>query len=404
VNILLLTQWFDPEPCLKGLAFARALQRQGHEVSVLTGFPNYPSGKIYPGYRQRWRTQELIEGISVTRVPLYPSHDRSAARRMLNYVSFALSSLVGIVLLPRPDVVYVYAPPPSAALGAVALKLLRKVPFLIDVQDLWPDALGATGMVRSNALLAVIRWWVALVHRHAARIIVLSNGFRRTLIERGEAPDRVIVIRNWTHEDSPAAGAPAATAPADRFDIVFAGNMGPAQDLGVVLDAAALLKEEAPQVRFILVGDGVEAAELADAARARALDNVTFPGRLPTDAMPGVFAAADALLVHLRNEPVFAITIPSKTQAYLQAGKPILMGVPGDAAELVTEAGAGLAFEPGNPAALAAAVRRLMAMPAEERLAMGRAGARFYRDHLSLEVGTRAFVQFFEQAVTDARH
>jgi len=404
VNILLLTQWFDPEPCLKGLAFARALQRQGHEVSVLTGFPNYPSGKIYPGYRQRWRTQELIEGISVTRVPLYPSHDRSAARRMLNYVSFALSSLVGIVLLPRPDVVYVYAPPPSAALGAVALKLLRKVPFLIDVQDLWPDALGATGMVRSNALLGIIRWWVALVHRHAARIIVLSNGFRRTLIERGEAPDRVIVIRNWTHEDSPAAGAPAATAPADRFDIVFAGNMGPAQDLGVVLDAAALLKEEAPQVRFILVGDGVEAAELADAARARALDNVTFPGRLPTDAMPGVFAAADALLVHLRNEPVFAITIPSKTQAYLQAGKPILMGVPGDAAELVTEAGAGLAFEPGNPAALAAAVRRLMAMPAEERLAMGRAGARFYRDHLSLEVGTRAFVQFFEQAVTDARH
>ena len=404
MNILLLTQWFDPEPCLKGLAFARALQRQGHEVSVLTGFPNYPSGKIYPGYRQRWRTQELIEGISVTRVPLYPSHDRSAARRMLNYVSFALSSLVGIVLLPRPDVVYVYAPPPSAALGAVALKLLRKVPFLIDVQDLWPDALGATGMVRSNALLGIIRWWVALVHRHAARIIVLSNGFRRTLIERGEAPDRVIVIRNWTHEDSPAAGAPAATAPADRFDIVFAGNMGPAQDLGVVLDAAALLKEEAPQVRFILVGDGVEAAELADAARARALDNVTFPGRLPTDAMPGVFAAADALLVHLRNEPVFAITIPSKTQAYLQAGKPILMGVPGDAAELVTEAGAGLAFEPGNPAALAAAVRRLMAMPAEERLAMGRAGARFYRDHLSLEVGTRAFVQFFEQAVTDARH
>jgi len=179
--------------------------------------------------------------------------------------------------------------------------------------------------------------------------------------------------------------------------------MGPAQDLGVVLDAAALLKEEAPQVRFILVGDGVDAAALAETARARALDNVTFPGRLPTNAMPDLFAAADALLVHLRNEPVFAITIPSKTQAYLKAGKPILMGVHGDAAELVTEAGAGLAFEPGNPAALADAVRRLMALPAEARAAMGRAGSRFYRDHLSLEVGARAFARLFEQAVTDAR-
>ena len=403
MRILLLTQWFDPEPCFKGLAFAKALQEQGHAVSVLTGFPNYPSGKIYPGYRQNWCRHEVMEGVAVMRVPLYPSHDRSAARRMLNYLSFAFSSLAAALFQPRPDIVYVYSPPPSAALGAIALKLLRRVPFVIDVQDMWPDALDATGMIRSNALMRAIRWGVAFVHGQAARIVVLSDGFRRILIERGEHPDRIAVIPNWTHEADEAADHSGPTNPTGRFDVVFAGNIGPAQDLDVVVDAARLLFHAAPEVRFVIVGDGVDAAALQDRARAESLGNITFTGRLPPHDMPALFATAGALLVHLRDEPIFAVTIPSKTQAYLQAGKPILIGVRGDAAALVARAGAGFPFEPGNAAALAEAILRLVAMSAARRDAMGRAGAEYYRDHLSLKVGTQAFVQVFEQVIAAAR-
>lgn len=398
MKILLLSQWFEPEPFHKGLAFAKELQRNGHSVSVLTGFPNYPGGKIYPGYRQHPFHREVMEGIPVVRVPLYPSHDRSALRRMLCYASFAFTSTIAIFLLPRPDIVYVYGPPPTAALGPVLLRLFRKVPFLFDDTDLWPDTLGATGMVNSGALLGAIRRWVDYVYRRAAHVTVLSSGYKDRLIERGIRADHISVIPNWGIEE--AATPIDAPASADgAFTILFAGNMGPAQDLPTVLDAARRLKAIRPDIRFLFAGSGVDSARLAAQAEAEGLDNVRFLGRIPPRDMPPVFAGANALLVHLRDEPMFSFTVPSKTQAYLQAGKPILMGVRGDAAAMVTTAGAGIAFEPGNPDALVAAVLRLADMAPGERAAMGQAGTRYYADNLSCAVGTRRFLKLFEDAV-----
>jgi glycosyltransferase involved in cell wall biosynthesis len=400
MKILLLSQWFDPESCFKGLAFAREIRRQGHEVMVLTGFPNYPGGKIYPGYRVRLWQRETMDGIAVLRVPLYPSHDRSALRRILNYLSFSLAAAIGIFALPKPDVVYVYSPPPTTALAAVMLRAVKRVPFVLDIQDMWPDTLTATGMVRHAGLLSTVGWWMRFIYRRAARIAVLSPGFKRLLADRGVAADRVAVIPNWTHEDVSSDASPPESR--RHFNIVYAGNIGAAQGLETVLAAAEVLRDAAPQVRFLIAGDGVDADALRADAVVRQLDNVSFLGRLPATEMPALFARASALLVHLRDEPIFTTTIPSKTQAYLRAGKPILIGMRGDAAALVEEAGAGIAFEPGNDAALTAAILQLAALPRQERAAMGKAGSEYYRRHLSLEAGTKRFISLFEEVLAKA--
>lgn len=395
MRILILTQWFQPEPTFKGLAFAKALQARGHEVEVLTGFPNYPGGKVYPGYRVRAVQREVMDGIRVTRGALYPSHDQSALKRIANYCSFAASTGLLSLTLKRPDVVYVYTPPMTAAAGAVLLRLLRRVPFVVDVQDLWPDTLAATGMVRHGWMMKAVGAWTDFVFRRAARIVVLSPGFKRTLEARGIARP-IAVIPNWAppeiveQADAPAL-PPIPSHPADRgFNILFAGNMGHAQALGVVIEAAKRLKETAPDIRFTMIGGGVEREALRTAAQVMGLDTIVFLEPCHPRDMPPVFAQADALLVHLRDDPLFAITIPSKTQAYLVAGKPILMGVRGDAAAVVEEAGAGLTFTPENPDALVEAALRLRAMPAETREAMGRAGGAYYRDRMSFEAGVAA--------------
>lgn len=390
LRILLLTQWFQPEPTFKGLAFAKALQACGHEVEVLTGFPNYPGGKVYDGYRVRAVQRETMDGIRVTRGALYPSHDQSALKRIINYCSFAISTTLIALTLKRPDVVYVYTPPMTAAAGAVALCLLRRVPFVVDVQDLWPDTLAATGMVRHDWMMRAVAAWTDFVFRRASRIVVLSPGFKRTLEERG-LNQPITVIPNWAPPEI-VDQARSLTAPSQThgFNILFAGNMGHAQALDVVIEAAKRLRDRAPDVRFSLIGGGIERDRLRCAVKAASLDTVVFlEPRHPKDMGP-IFADADALLVHLRDDPLFAITIPSKTQAYLVVGKPILMGVRGDAAAVVENAGAGITFTPQDVDALVDAVLRLHAMPAEARQTMGRAGADYYRARMSFEAGVVA--------------
>lgn len=404
MRILIVSQWFQPEPHFKGLAFAQALQAMGHEVEVLTGFPNYPGGTVYPGYRVKAFAREVMDGIRVTRGYLYPSHDRSALRRIANYVSFALSSTILALTLRRPDVVYVYTPPMTAALAPVALRLLHGVPFVCDIQDLWPDTLAATGMVAHPRLLRLVGWWTDFALRRAARLVVLSGGFRRRLVERGIL-NPIAVIPNWAPPEITALAAiPPITDTRDNrpFTVLFAGNMGKAQALDTVIDAAHLLDQRGISVRFVMIGGGVEVDRLRERAREHAPESVVFhPPRHPS-AMGGIFAAADALLVHLRRDPLFEITIPSKTQAYLSVGKPILLGVEGDAAAMVAKAEAGLAFEPENAAALADAVVQMMTMPAERRQRMGEAGERFYREHLRFERGVAAIERELRLAATTA--
>ncbi len=381
MRILLLSQFFDPEPDFKGLPFARELARRGHEVEVLTGFPNYPGGKVYPGYRVRPWQRETMDGIRVNRVPLYPSHDKSALRRIANYAGFALSaSVLGPFLVKRPDVVYAYHPPATISLPAFVLRALRGCPLVYDVQDLWPDTVAASGMMRDGRLFSLLDRWCRWVYSRVDRLVVLSPGFRKTLIERGIPSEKIDVIYNWADEDR-LRSAPrdddlaARLGMAGRFNVVFAGTMGIVQALDTVLEAARICAATLPQVQFVFVGSGVDKERLERLSAERRLPNVLFLPRQPIEAIGAVLSLADVLLVHLKDDPLFRITIPSKTQAYLSLGRPILMAVAGDAADLIAEVQAGLVVPPENPAALAAAVRRLRIMDCRLRENMGKRGA-----------------------------
>lgn len=402
LKILMITQWFDPEPTFKGRLFAEELKRQGHDVRVLTGFPNYPGGKVYDGYRIKLFQREVVGGIPILRVPLYPSHDGSGLRRALNYLSFAVTASVGVILTKRPDVAYVYHPPATVGLPAMVLKLIKGVPYVYDVQDLWPDTLAATGMLRRRSVLAVVGKVMKGVYRGASSIVVLSQGFREALVSRSVPEERIQVIPNWADEKQINVSQPTVSRVRElgfdgKFTITFAGNMGKGQSLETVLAAAEIMREHT-EIRFLLVGGGIESESLKREAFEKKLDNVVFLPRRPISEIGEILTLSDALLVHLSDDPLFAITVPSKTQAYLMTGRPILMGVRGDAAQIVKEASAGITFEPQNSVDLVRAIRALTDLSEAERRAMGEAGRTFYREHMSLAVGARSFSRVLRTA------
>lgn len=404
MHILFLTQWFQPESFFKGLPFARALATRGHDVEVLTGFPNYPGGKLHPGYRIRCYQRDTMEGIPVHRVPLYPSHDRSSLRRILNYISFTLSSLLlGSWIVKKPDVIYVYN---LVTLGPAAflLRLLYGAKVIVDIQDLWPESVANSKMIGNGILLRMLGGICNWVYRRADHVTVLSPGFRQVLIGRGVKAENIKVIYNWCDEVS----IDGKTHPSDmlrfpdKFVVLFAGAMGTAQGLETVLDCARLCRHTLPDVHFVLIGGGVDRPHLEKRAAEMQLDNVTFLAPRPISAMAGIYALADALLVHLKDDPLFQITIPSKTQAYLYTGKPIIMAMRGDAADLVREAGAGVVCEPDKPQDMMDAIKKLRYIPAAERQKMGEAGRRFYMDRLSFHQGVNQFERLMKALMREA--
>ena len=399
-RVLLLTQWFDPEPTFKGLVFARELVRQGFEVEVITGFPNYPGGKVYPGYRVKLIQKEVIDGVNVTRVPLYPSHDKGAKGRILNYASFAASSLFyGLFFAKKADVIYAYHPPLTVGVTAALLRLFRRTPVVYDIQDMWPDTLRATGMFSNERALKFVSAVCDWVYKRVDHIVVLSPGFRRLLIERGVPSAKIDVIYNWCAEDSISdrGGDFPAGLPAEGFRVLFAGNMGKAQALPAVLEAAEILSHEAPTVKFVFLGGGVEVDRLKEMTEKKGLGNVSFLSPVPMNEVGKYLGAADALLVHLKKDPLFRITIPSKTQAYMAAGKPIIMGVDGDAADLVREGQCGYVAESENPRSIADAVMELMHLSVEQRKELEDRSKTFYMERLSLRTGVAAFGDIFEK-------
>ena len=407
LKILIISQWFSPEPTSKGLAFALELVSRGHQVEVLTGFPNYPGGNVYKGYKIRMYQHEVMQGIHVHRVPLYPNHDQSSLKRIANYITFALSASVAVNFVTRrPDVAYAYHPPLTTSLPAMTQKLFRGVPFVYDVQDLWPDTLASTGMIHKNWQLSVVSKWCDLVYRSASVVTVLSEGFKDALVKRGVPEQKVRVIYNWCEENPPSIQAQTkANRPTlfqDRFTVMFAGNFGKAQALHSVLNAAKIVETESPKVQFVLVGSGVEEVRLKAQVTAMNLTNVVFHPRLPMAEINSYMTNADALLVSLRADPLFKITIPSKTQAYMAIGKPVVIAGEGDAANLVAQARCGIVCEPENSDSLAQAVIAMAQKSEAELASMGQAGKDFYYSQLSISRGVAHFEHVFQEVVNQS--
>ncbi len=400
LKILIVTQWFDPEPTFKGLLFAKTLVDNGHQVEVITGFPNYPGGKVYDGYKINAYQKELIDGVVVHRVPLYPSHDGSAFKRIFNYISFAASSLLcGLFKVSKPDVIYSYHPPLTTSLAALFIGMFRRVPFITDIQDLWPDTLAATGMLTNSKALAIVDKVCHFVYRRAAKIVVLSPGFKKRLVAKGIPDSKIEIIYNWCDESAliHSRATPLSLPANDKLNIVFAGNLGFAQGLPAIVEAAHLLSQRNVSANIVLIGDGVAKAAAQQQVAELQLDNIFFLPRVTMQEVGTLLKAADALLVHLTDDELFSITIPSRTQAYLAVGKPIVMGVDGDAAKLIENAQAGVCCKANSAQSLANAVEQLVALNADERQQMASNAHDFYHKHLSLAHGVKKFVAVFEE-------
>ncbi|MBI3200153.1 MAG: glycosyltransferase family 4 protein [Myxococcales bacterium] len=398
---------FDPEPGAQhGLPLARWLMARGHRVNVLTSFPQYPAGRTYPGYRQRPFLREVMHGVPILRVPIYPSHDTSALRRVATYGSFAASAtLIGVPMLGRADVVFLYDPPPTTGVPAVALSVLRRAPVVHHIADMWPETVTESGMLRSEAARKFahvsIGAYCKALYSHAHHVSVLSPGFKRLLIDRGVPERKVSVIYNWADgafrplpKDPEYARALGVTG---RFNVVYAGNVGPLQNIEILVRAAALLKAQ-PDVQIHVVGTGPLLERVKAVANEVGATNVNFIPRQPFADMARVHALADVLVVHLRDVPFLRATIPSKTQVSMACGRPVLMAARGDAPDLILRARAGCACEPDNPEALAAEILRMHALRGIELEAMGRNGRQYYENHLSLDASATAMESLFWDA------
>ena len=403
MKILLLTQWFDPEPTLKGLVFAKELQRQGHDVQVLTGFPNYPTGKIYPGYKLRFKQTEFIDGIEVTRVALYPSHDSSVLKRIFNYISFAfMAALIGIFSTKKADVIYAYHPPLTVGVAAIFIKFFRRTPIIYDIQDMWPDTLKATGMLNNDRLLNLISIICQQVYKYVDHIVVLSPGFKKLLINREVPENKISVIYNWCDEEALESKTVLKDEYdqllSDKFNLVFAGNLGKAQSLDTLINVAQNLRHN-PRIQLVFVGDGTERYLLIAKVDELNLDNVVFIPRVPMSEVGGILKKADVLIVHLKDDKLFEITIPSKTQAYMAIGKPVLMAVKGDASDIIKEAKAGAIAQPDDAESILEAINYLYHSSSSELMQMGENSKKYYIDEMSLEKSCKKFIEVFEMVI-----
>lgn len=405
MRILLLTQLFQPEPnLLKGLAFAKELVRRGHEVQVLTGYPNYPSGKMYPGYSRKIVMSEVVEGISVIRVPHFVDHSSSVFNRVLSYLSFAITAVLpGMIAIKRPDVIHVYQGPATLVFPALIMKLIWRVPYVLDVQDLWPESVSASGMLSSRTIFRLIDFWCDICYRNASRIVVLSGGYKNKIIARGIDEGVVEVVYNWCdpaqERSNPNLVKITEILSEEKFNLVYAGNFGAVQGLDCIISAMDMLKDKYPSLSLVLVGDGVEEKKLLDLVKNNNVFNVEFRRRLPVECIGSVLESADALIIHLVDQPLSSIGIPQKTQAYLSAGKPILMAVRGDAAKLVEEASAGVICEPGNSGSIAAGIEKMLNMHQDHLKQMGLNGKKFYWERLSFDTGVRKMEVIFDGVV-----
>lgn len=390
MKVLVLTQYYAPEPVPIPRAVAQNLAALGHKVRVLTGFPNYPSGKLYDGYEQGWRQVERDGSVEVLRVPLVADHSVNAGKRMLNYASFAFSSASARSFARGADVIYVYAPQMSAAFGPWLWSFAPgDKPYVVHVQDLWPDSIAGSsitgGSRRARIVSEVLSPWLRSVYRRAAAVVGTAPTMVDTLIVRGSPPTRTHLVYNWAAD---AAEDAQRGIEAGVTRLLYAGNVGDMQDLERVVEAAHRARDCG--VRLTIVGDGVALPRVRQLAEHLGCSNVEFSGRVPAEAMAGIYASSDFALITLRDLPAFRGTVPSKLQAALSYGVPVITTVQGDVRKIVQESGAGLVAEAESVDSLEGAMRYASTLGPIARSAMAHRAQETYASRFSRVAGMRS--------------
>lgn len=383
MRILFLTDNFPPEtnaPATRTFEHARRWVRAGAAVTVVTTAPNFPAGKLFPGYRNRLLQRESMDGIEIIRVWTYITANEGVARRTLDYMSFMVSGFLAGLLLRRPDVIVCTSPQFFTACAAYVLSLFKRRPFVFELRDLWPDSIIAVGAMQESKAIRALKRLEYFLYRKAARIISVTNSFKSVLSSNGIPAEKITVVRNGADLASFTPGI----KPDDlvkrhglegTFVVAYIGTVGLAHGLGTILDAAEKLATN-KDVAFIVVGDGAEHVSLQEETRRRGLSNVIFVGRVGKDEVLRYWRLADVALVLLRDRPVFRHVLPSKIFEAMGTARPIVLGVLGESAELLRAAGAGVVIQPESADALAEAITHLAAHP-QEAERMGANGRRF---------------------------
>ncbi|MGE5194331.1 MAG: glycosyltransferase family 4 protein [Deltaproteobacteria bacterium] len=395
MKILYISQYFPPEmgaPAARVSELARYWAAAGHEVTVLTGFPNHPTGVVHSEYRSRFRRlvcREQVGGVNVVRTWLVPLPNRKPAERMLNYISFCLSACLTGTFIERPDVVIATSPQLLVGICGWWVSRIKNVPFVLEVRDLWPESLAAVGVGSSRSLLhRGLGRLAGFLYRTCQRLVVVTPAFKDHIVREWGVPgEKISVVPNGVETElfSPAAAGEAVRNDhglQGRFVVSYIGTLGMAHDLGTVLDAAVCCAESMPEVVFLLVGEGADKQRVMSLARERQLKNVQFLPQQPREKVPGLVAASDVCLVTLRRSDVFKTVIPTKMLEFMSCGRPVVLAVEGQARDLLGEAGAGICIPPQDPAAMVDAIRQLWKSPDLCRN-LGRSGRTYIEQNLS---------------------
>jgi colanic acid biosynthesis glycosyl transferase WcaI len=400
MRVLIVTQYFWPEN-FRINDLALEMSKRNHDVTVLTALPNYPDGEVFQAYRDCPENFKTYENVKISRVPFLP-RKKGNFRLVLNYLSFMLSaSLLGPWKLRRQkfDVILVYAPSPiSVAIPGIILRALKHAPMTLWVLDLWPETLRAVGVVTSNWMLSVVGFFVSFIYKNADLVLAQSKSFIKSI--RHYAGDKVPIhyFPNWAEtlfDQIDIAPAMQITKAPDQFTLMFAGNIGVAQDFPTLLAAAERLKE-ITHIKWLILGDGRMSGWVSEQIILRGLQHqFILLGAFPLEHMPGFFKHADALLVSLKDDPIFSMTIPGKVQSYLASGIPIIAALNGEGADILNENGAGLVCPAGDDRLLADQILRLANMTKAQRQDMGKQGRSLYER----EFQRRNLVDQFEKSM-----
>jgi glycosyltransferase involved in cell wall biosynthesis len=370
VNIVFLSHYFPPEvnaPASRTYEHCREWAKAGHDVTVVTCAPNHPAGRIYAGYRNLPWQVECIDGIRTVRLWTFLAANEGISRRIANHLSYMLVAGLAIPFLPRPDVVVSTSPQLFCGLAGYVVSRVRRVPWVLEIRDLWPESIVAVGALRRGWAIRLCERIEAWAYRKADRIVPVTDSFRRHIEERGAAADKITVVKNGV--DLERFSRPRKDQSLARelglegkFTAAYFGTHGMAHALDSVLRAAELLRDD-PRIVFLLVGDGAERRPLQAMKERLGLTNVVMLEQQPKERMPALWGVTDVALVLLRKSSLFRTVIPSKIFEAMGAGRPIVLGVEGETRDIIERAGCGIPIEPESPQALAAAVRHLAERP-----------------------------------------
>jgi colanic acid biosynthesis glycosyl transferase WcaI len=408
VKILYVSQYFPPEmgaPAARAAELSHHWARMGHDVTVLTGFPNHPTGVVPEDWRARLhriRYTETVDGARVIRTWLWPLPNRKAHERIRNYTSFCVSAGITGLALGKPDVIIATSPQLLCALSGWWLAWWKRVPFVFEVRDLWPESLAAVGAGSEGSLLHRALGAIAgFLYRRADRVVVVAPAFKDHLIRHWSVPAaKISVVENGVEIDlfrlDPAAMEVRKQLKVeDRFLICYIGTMGNAHGLETLIAAAEELRTALPSAMFLLIGEGAEKERIVKLAAARGLNNIQFLGQQPRERIPAYVSAADVCLVMLKKTELFKTVIPTKLLEYMACERPVIVAVDGQARQIVEEAGAGVFVEPENSKALVKAVLDLAEDP-EHRRQMGASGRQYIVDRFSREKTARDYITVLE--------